>query len=45
MHSGDWVPISEKVIRWDDPKVNIKWPLKLVFTSEKDQNLPTIDKL
>tara|TARA_A100001388_G_C28774120_1_gene505983 strand:+ start:4869 stop:5429 length:561 start_codon:yes stop_codon:yes gene_type:complete len=45
MHSGDWVPNSEKGIKWDDPKVNIKWPLKVAFTSEKDQNLPTIDEI
>lgn len=29
-------PENEKVIRWDDPKFNIKLPRKPVHTSEKD---------
>ena len=32
-------PLSEKTILWDDPTINIKWPLNLIeeqFISEKD---------
>jgi dTDP-4-dehydrorhamnose 3,5-epimerase len=27
-------------IRWDDPTISIKWPIKPLLISEKDKNLP-----
>jgi len=33
---------SESGIRWDDPKINIRWPFKPVVISEKDSILPYI---
>ncbi len=32
-------------IRWDDPVVNIKWPLGNKIISEKDKNLPSLIEL
>lgn len=31
-------------VRWDDPYLNIKWPLENPFLSEKDKNWPLIQK-
>ena len=35
-------PQSEGAVRWDDPAIGIKWPLKSVSLSEKDQNAPKL---
>lgn len=35
-----FVPNAARGIRWDDPELAIKWPLKPVVISEKDNNLP-----
>lgn len=35
----------ESGIRYDDPAVNIPWPLKLSVISEKDKNLPLLKAL
>lgn len=45
--SGRYVPEACGGIRWDDPKLNIPWPLKeygveKVFATEKDKNWPTL---
>ena len=40
LHSGNWEPKYETGIRWDDPEVNVNWPLKAEGISERDQNLP-----
>jgi len=32
-------PGSEKTLSWDDPDVNIKWPIKRPILSNKDKNL------
>lgn len=34
---------SEGGIRYNDPKVNIKWPLPVSLVSEKDQGIPLVD--
>jgi len=31
-------PEHERGIRWDDPKLNIKWPIKPTVISQKDQS-------
>jgi len=33
---------SESGIKWDDPKINIRWPFKPMVISEKDNMLPYI---
>ena len=32
----------DRGIRWDDPEINIKWPIKNPVLSEKDRKLPTL---
>lgn len=45
--SGSYVPEACGGIRWDDPDLNIPWPLKefgveKVIATEKDKNWPTL---
>ena len=45
--SGRYVPEACGGIRWDDPDLNIQWPLKeygveKVIATEKDKNWPTL---
>lgn len=35
---------DERGIMWNDPNVKIDWPVKNPVLSEKDSNLPTLDK-
>lgn len=40
---GDYyMPSAVKGIRWDDPFLNITWPLRSVIISERDKNLPRL---
>ncbi|MBS1738527.1 MAG: dTDP-4-dehydrorhamnose 3,5-epimerase [Bacteroidetes bacterium] len=39
-HTDFYTPSSEGAIRYDDPMVNIKWPLEIRNVSEKDSNHP-----
>ena len=34
---------SEGGVKYDDAKVNIKWPLPVSLVSDKDMNIPLID--
>lgn len=36
-------PENEGGVRYNDPKVNVKWPLEVVDISEKDGKIPLID--
>lgn len=38
IHSGQWIKHSEIGARWDDPKLNIRWPLSLTEISNKDKS-------
>ncbi|MHA1941158.1 MAG: dTDP-4-dehydrorhamnose 3,5-epimerase [Candidatus Hodarchaeales archaeon] len=40
MHTNFYSPEYEGAIRYNDPKVNIRWPLEVSEISEKDQHLP-----
>lgn len=35
-----YTPNSESGIRFNDPEINIKWPIEVLDTSEKDANWP-----
>ena len=35
---------AESGIRWDDPRIGIKWPIRDVLLSEKDQTAQTLDE-
>lgn len=37
-HDTPYTPGFEGGIKWDDPKVNVKWKFKPLFMSEKDLN-------
>ena len=34
-------PKADSQIKWDDPDLAIKWPIKPVVISEKDKNAPS----
>lgn len=36
-HSKFYEPLHERVIRYDDPRINIKWPLTVSSLSERDR--------
>jgi dTDP-4-dehydrorhamnose 3,5-epimerase len=36
---------AESGIAWNDPELNIQWPISNPIVSEKDQVLPTLEKL
>lgn len=47
--SGRYIPEACGGIRWDDPELNIPWPLKeygveKVIATEKDKNWPTLSE-
>jgi len=38
-------PAHDRGIRWDDPQVNIKWPVSNPQLSEKDSRLPLLSEI
>lgn len=40
-----YYPEYEKGVIWNDPTINIKWPINNPILSEKDQNWPTLNEL
>ncbi len=38
--SGAFQPEAGRVLRWDDPQVNIDWPIKSPILSDKDATAP-----
>jgi dTDP-4-dehydrorhamnose 3,5-epimerase len=36
-------PENERGLRWNDPKINIEWPIEPVVISDKDQRHPDFD--
>lgn len=43
--SSPYDPQFEKGFRWDDPAINIKWPVKLPMVSERDQQAPFFQEI
>jgi len=43
LHSGAWVPEAETGVRFDDPKLAIRWPLPPLGLSERDLALPLLE--
>lgn len=42
--TGIYNPRCESGIRWDDPEIGIKWPLRDVVLSQKDRSAPTLSQ-
>ena len=42
IHSNIWEPLSEKGVIFNDPQINIKWPIEKFFLSKKDLKLPEL---
>jgi dTDP-4-dehydrorhamnose 3,5-epimerase len=40
-----YAPQYESGIIWNDPKLDIKWPVKNIFLSDKDRQLPLMSEL
>ncbi|MDX2072282.1 MAG: dTDP-4-dehydrorhamnose 3,5-epimerase [Haliscomenobacter sp.] len=43
-HTAFYAPNADGGIRYDDPKINIAWPLEISTISEKDKNLPLLSE-
>ncbi len=43
--SGQYRPEAQRVLRWDDPTVEIKWPFKPCILSETDAKAPLLADL
>lgn len=39
---GDYVAEASCVLRWNDPTLNVPWPVKNPILSEKDRNAPLL---
>jgi dTDP-4-dehydrorhamnose 3,5-epimerase len=39
-----YAPQYERGLRWNDPAINIKWPIQPVIISEKDKNHPDFNE-
>lgn len=40
--SSEYAPAHEGGLRWDDPALKIKWPVKKPMVSDRDANLPLL---
>ena len=43
--SAYYDPVEEKSIRWNDPDLNIAWPIKEPLLSERDQKAPLLKEV
>ncbi len=42
--SAEFAPDCERGIRWDDPAIEIQWPLSNPIVSDRDRQLPTLEE-
>lgn len=42
-HTEFYDPISEGAVRFDDPRINIQWPLEITDISERDSKHPVLE--
>ena len=45
LHSKEYKSAAEGGIRYNDPKLNITWPLEVVEVSDRDNNHPLLTKI
>ena len=45
LHSGAWVPEAEIGVHWDDPQLEISWPLPPTELSDRDRCLPLLSDI
>lgn len=43
LHTAAYAPKHESAVRWNDPRLAIKWPLPVTDMSERDRNHPLLD--
>lgn len=43
--NNEYSPKNERGLIWNDPKINISWPIKNPVVSNKDNELPTLENL
>lgn len=43
LHSAEYAPQLEGGVRWDDPQLQIDWPLTVVDLSDRDRNHPWLE--
>lgn len=43
LHTAAYAPEAEAGIRYDDPRLAIRWPLPVADVSERDRKLPLLD--
>lgn len=41
---ADYEPDAELAIKWDDPELDIEWPLPVAFMSDRDRNAPSLEE-
>ncbi|MEQ8848766.1 dTDP-4-dehydrorhamnose 3,5-epimerase [Botrimarina sp.] len=42
LSSAPYTPACERLLRWDDPRVGVLWPIENPILSEKDANAPLL---
>ena len=45
IHSNNYRPSHESGIKWDDPTINVSWPLDLAEISDRDNSLPYLEEI
>lgn len=45
LHSGTWLPDAETGVRWDDPQLEVAWPLMPTEMSDRDRSLPFLSAI
>jgi dTDP-4-dehydrorhamnose 3,5-epimerase len=43
-HTAEYSPENEKAVRYDDPAIDIKWPLPVIDVSDRDRKHPLLSK-